>query len=155
MLIDISVAFLQVNGEGPFGCLVVLVIIIVIAVALDIESKKKRKALQEARKAYEESLSRLKSDPANPNLRQRTLQLGRAYSNLTRNRKGVTLFDEVALMNDINAACAGASSVQTGPLNSTALSIEERLSRLSELKAKGLIDDDEYRNRRQQVINEV
>jgi uncharacterized membrane protein len=158
MVNDVSIAILQ-NSGGDAGalacCIVPLILIVVVIIAVVVDSNKKQKAILEARQAYDHSLSKLKSDPANPNLRQQTLQLGRVYSNLTRNRRGVTVFDEVALMNDINAACAGASSVQTGPLNSNAPPVEERLSRLADLKAKGLIDDEEYRVRRQQIINEV
>ncbi|HKP45447.1 MAG TPA: SHOCT domain-containing protein [Pyrinomonadaceae bacterium] len=158
MVNDVPIAILQ-NSGGDAGalacCIVPLILIVVVIIAVVVDSNKKQKAILEAHRAYQDSLSRLKSDPANPNLRQQTLQLGRVYSNLTRNRRGVTVFDEVALMNDINAACAGASSAQTGPLNSSTPSIEERLSRLSDLRARGLIDDEEYRLRRQQIINEV
>ena len=68
-----------------------------------------QKAKTKARKAYQASLTLLKTDPRNADLRQQTLALGRAYSNLMRDKKGRTVFDEVALMNDINAACSGAS----------------------------------------------
>jgi hypothetical protein len=86
-------------------CAIVLVLIVGIGVAVAIYEAKAR---DRARIAYQDALARLKRDPANPDLREETLYLGRAYSNLTRSRKGVTLFDEVALSNDINAACAGA-----------------------------------------------
>ena len=72
------------------------------------------KALQKAKQDYHDSLANLSRDPTNAALRKTTLSLGRAYSDLTRKRKGVTLFDEVALMNDIGAACGG-SPVSSGP----------------------------------------
>ena len=56
----------------------------------------KDRAIERARQAYHRSLSELKQEPANPDLKQRTLTLGRAYSSLTRDSKGRTLFDEVA-----------------------------------------------------------
>ena|SRR5437868_5709572 len=113
------------------------------------------KALDQAKGAYQDSLSRLKSDPANADLRQKTLQLGRIYSNLTRDKKGVTLFDEVALMNDINAACTGAAKKTMLNKSSNERTIEERLTKLSELRSKGLINEQEYATTRQRIIDEV
>lgn len=112
------------------------------------------KALDKARQDYQDSLSILKADSANTDLRQRTLHLGRMYSNLTRNKTGVTLFDEVALMNDINAAGAGMASV----LNrkpTTEKTIEERLATLSELRAKELISEQEYSAKKQKILEEI
>jgi len=142
------------SGSGcGIGFLIVLGIIIAVLVS---ESNKKAKALREAREAYYRSLDRLKSDPTNPGQRQGTLRLGRAYSNLTRNKRGVTLFDEVALMNDISAACAGATTVSHEQSRTTNIpSIEERLAILSELRSKGLIDQQEYNLRRERILDEV
>ena len=56
-------------------------------------------------KAYQSDLAQLKESPANADLRQSALALGRAYVNRMRHYKGRTTFDEVALMNDINVAC--------------------------------------------------
>ena len=78
--------------------------------AVGVSSNKKLRELREAKASYQASLAKLKSNPTNPDLKQRT-QLGRIYSNLTRRKRGVTIFDEVALMNDINAACAGATLI--------------------------------------------
>ena len=136
------------------GVIIILVLVIVASVA---SANSKAKAQAQAKASYEHSLTELKSDPGNADLRQRTLQLGRGYSSLTRNKKGVTVFDEVALMNDINAACAGASSVSNPEpaAPSPKGSIEERLSRLAELKVQGLIDEDEYKVRRQRILDEI
>ncbi len=57
-------------------------------------------AINAAREAYLKSLEELKGDPANASLKQRTLALGRSCSNLTRDQKGQTPFDEVALITD-------------------------------------------------------
>lgn len=108
------------------------------------QQKQMRAALQ----AYQACLARLKAEPNNPELRQQTLQLGRVYSNLTRDKKGVTVYDEVALKNDIDAACAGAVSVQ-------ARSVEERLTGLKQLYAAGHVTDDEYQRRRQSILDDV
>lgn len=77
----------------------------------------KEKDIAVAKKAYLESLSALKRAPANANIKQRTLALGRAYAKLTRGKKGHAVFDEAALMKDINAACNAAS--EDGQADST------------------------------------
>jgi len=142
--------------EG-FACIgVVIAVIVVVMLIVNHDKKLAAEALERARQHYQRSLSRLKSDPANADLRQSTLGLGRAYSNLTRNKKGVTVFDEVALMNDINAACAGAAvlNLPTKP-TTNAHSIEDRLMKLSDLRSKGLIDEREYNASRQRILDEV
>ena len=114
------------------------------------------RAQEEAKAAYEQSLIKLKSNPASADLRQRTLQLGRAYSSLTRSTQGVTVFDEVALMNDINAACGGvALSANSEPAAPPKASIEERLAKLGELRVQGLIEEEEYSARRSKILDEV
>lgn len=115
------------------------------------------RAKEAARLAYVESLSKLKEAPTNADLKQRTLQLGREYSNLTRDKKGNTLFDEVALMNDINAACAAASVVATANARteSSVATVEERLQTLVNLKTKGLIDIAEYEKRRSEILGTI
>lgn len=144
------------DQETPAGGFVCLGIVIIIIIALVVSSNQKNAALAQARTAYQGSLSRLKSNPTNADLRQSTLALGRVYSNLTRKKRGVTLFDEVALMNDINAACAGATFVSHNNARASATpSIEERLARLAELRSKDLIDEQEYSARRQKIIDEV
>jgi hypothetical protein len=45
-----------------------------------------------ARKRYRDALNRLKENPTNADLKRQTLALGRAYSNLTRDKKGNALF---------------------------------------------------------------
>src|SRR5687767_4985826 len=71
--------------------------------------KEKREHLAATQAAYEHNLARLKEDPTNPELKRRTVTLGRAYSSLTRNKQGVAAYDEVALSNDISLACAAVS----------------------------------------------
>jgi len=127
-------------------------------------------ARSQAKTVYQASLKQLSQDPTNPELRQKTLELGRRYSNLTRNNKGVSLFDEVALMNDINAACGGTTAIAkpgspskatakpgnfTRPTVNVEMSLQDRLMRLSQLKEQGLVNDEEYQAERQQLLNEV
>ena len=151
--------FFQANsGDAGSGCCMGIVILaVVVIVASVISSNSKAKMQAQARVSYQRSLTVLKSDPANADQRLQTLQLGRNYSNLTRNKKGVTVFDEVALMNDINATCAGATpppGVEV-PTPTSKGSIEERLSRLAELKVQGLIDEEEYKVKRQSILDEI
>lgn len=146
------------SDSSGLGCCAVIIIILVLVIVASVASaNSKAKTQAQAKASYEHSLTELKTDPGNADLRQRTLQLGRSYSNLTRNKKGVTVFDEVALMNDINAACAGAASLPSVelPTPSSKGSIEDRLSRLAELKVQGLIDEEEYKLRRQRILDEI
>jgi hypothetical protein len=146
----------QSSDPGAAVCAVGFILLLVlIAVAVSKESNRRAQALANAKDAYQNSLNRLKENPTNADLRQATLQLGRSYSNLTRNKKGVTIFDEVALMNDINAACAGATNIFENKLAKPDQTIELRLAKLAGLKAKGLIDDDEYAARRERILDEV
>jgi hypothetical protein len=98
-------------------------IFVIVVVAVIVSANAQQKQVTAAFKAYQESLERLRAEPNSSGLRQRVLELGRVYSNLTRDRKGVTVYDEVALKNDIDAACAGAVSIQNR-------SIEDRLAKL-------------------------
>lgn len=119
----------------------------------------KKNAIENARQAYQASLAELTVDPTNAQKRQATLALGRAYSNLARDQKGVTIFDEMALMNDINAVCGGtttlarlSSSSESSP---TDMSIESRLAQLRTLMERNLISSAEYETKRQQLLNEI
>lgn len=136
------------------GCVLFLVLMVLVVIGVSNAAKAAQQAKEKARGAYQESLAKLKLDPSNPNLRQETLRLGREYSNLTRDQKGVTVFDEVALSNDINAACAGAA-VPRQPIAPAAGSVEERLQKLSSLKAQGLVSEAEYEESRRRILSEV
>ncbi|HXH38775.1 MAG TPA: SHOCT domain-containing protein [Thermoanaerobaculia bacterium] len=130
--------------------------IVAIVVSNENASAKARDAVMKARSIYHASLAQLKATPGSADLRQETLRLGRVYSNLTRNKKGVTVFDEVALMNDINAAAGGAQPNREGlPSGSAHLQIEERLRNLAALKSQGLLDEHEYAARREKILDEV
>ena len=108
--------------------------------------------LKAARAAYDASLAELKLRPADPDLRARTLALGRAYSNLTRSQRGVTVYDEVALANDIGAACAGAAPAGTPPTPAPA---EARLAQLTDLHGRGLVTDEEHRAQRARILADL
>jgi hypothetical protein len=114
-------------------------------------AREKKAHLAATKAAYERHLARLKEDPTNPELKQRTLALGRTYSNLTRNRKGVAVYDEGALSNDINSACAAAIP-PSSPLPS---SPEERLAKLTDLRSRGVVNEEEYQAQRRRILNEL
>ena len=136
----------------------VVVVVIVVGIALWI-GYMNAQALAKAKAAYHGALHALTKDPANAALKQQTLALGRAYANLTRNKKGVAMFDEVAMGNDINAACAAA--MHTAPRAAAKLvriaqsDVEERLATLQNLQAKGMISDAEFHERRNAILSSI
>ncbi|HEY0023225.1 MAG TPA: SHOCT domain-containing protein [Longimicrobium sp.] len=135
------------------GFFIFFLIVIFIIVAI-VSANGKAAALEAARQAYQNSLTKLKNQPTNADLKQQTLALGRAYSNLTRDSKGVTMFDEVALSNDISAACAGATArlVASPDVRDTP---EGRLEKLAALRTRGLVDDQEYQTERRRILGEI
>jgi hypothetical protein len=142
--------------DNDAGCIIFALMAIALFVGLAIlaaQNSGRANALREAQEAYQSSLTALKASPTNADLKGTTLQKGRIYSNLTRNNKGVTMYDEVALMNDINAACAGAGASQ--PATNNDRSIDERLARLQQLRERELISAQEYEQRRAEIIKEV
>lgn len=148
------VDFNPTNRGEIVGVLVVLVIIFGIGAWI---AHSKAAALEKAKKDYHNSLQALTQDPANAPLKQQTLALGRVYANLTRNKKGVAMYDEVAMGNDINAACAGAMYAQAAPVSARAAvsGVEERLASLQNLQAKGLISDAEFHERRNAILSSI
>ena len=152
-----ALLFYWQTGEDSTGmvcCGGVILFVVVIVIVVVKASKETTKQLNAARDAYFDALKRLKANPTSADLRESTLQLGRTYSNLTRNKSGVTVYDEVALSNDINAACAGAATLVDNKLTQSQ-TIESRLQKLAELKSKGLIDEQEYTARREKILDEV
>lgn len=146
----------QSGGDptGLFCCGGIILFLVVIVIVVIQDNNAKTKRLTQARDAYFDALRKLKANPTNADMRERTLHLGRTYSNLTRNSRGVTIYDEVALSNDINAACAGATTV-VGNRPVQSQTIEARLQKLADLKSKGLIDEQEYTARRAKILDEV
>ena len=129
--------------------LIVVVIAIIIYYFMDLA---RRRAQKKPKEAYLACLSYLKQDPNNPDLRERTLEWGRAYSNLMRDSHGRTIFDEVALMNDINAACARATVGRndvgmvkvTNPTAVSGQSVAQEIEKLGSLLIAGVITGEEF-----------
>jgi hypothetical protein len=147
------------------GCFSLIIVIVLVGIGIGIVvTSSQRKALEAARLAYQSSLQQLTTDPSNTPLRQHTLQLGRKYAELARkaagSSKSVTLFDEVALLNDINAACGAAavsSSAQPAPTGASSIpsSIEDRLARLNSLRAQGLITEEDFNIKKASLLREI
>lgn len=121
------------------------------------ETEKRRQVLQTAQNNYLNELTKLKSNPNNPEIKQQALLKGREYSALTRKYQGlgklVTIFDEVTLMNDISAACTSNSSIINSASNLQ--TSEERLANLLNLKTKNLISEEEYQVKKQKILEEI
>jgi hypothetical protein len=117
---------------------------------------KYRESLSEAEGNYRRMLEILRSNPNDPALREKALGWGRRFAELTRQPigSGVTIYDEVALSNDINAACAGANRAN-GSAELRESSLEDRLERLKGLLDKGLISSDEYSEKRKRLLDEI
>jgi hypothetical protein len=109
--------------------------------------------LADARNAYQGALAELKTSPANPTLRQTALEAGRRYASVTRENRGATVFDEVALKNDLDAVTAGAVAAPSAP--APVASVADRLRQLDDLRQQGLVTDDEYRARRAKILEGV
>ena len=98
-----------------------LFVVLVLGIVVAFQSYKRhladeaRRTLEAAKVAYQRSLGDLRSDPTNTQLREQTLRLGRHYSNLGRNSQGETIFDEMAIMNDIGAAVGSAATLVPPP----------------------------------------
>lgn len=106
-----------------------------------------------ARAAYDESLAQLRGDPTNATLRQQALEYGRAW--VAKGKRGhVYAVDELSLANEINAACAGATTAPP-PHPEHHASIEDRLHQLDALKARGTISDTEYTESRNRILGEM
>lgn len=121
-----------------------VIAVIVVVLIGNAEGKK----LLQAKQAYFSSLENLKKAPRNADLRQKTLELGRIYSNLTRDSKGVTMYDEMALMNDIGAACAAATEVPS-------ISTQDRINTLISLREQGIIDEEEFKDRKKAILDSI
>jgi hypothetical protein len=135
-----------------FLCPAIIVIVVIACIFTAIHSGNNRAA---AKTAYQRSLALLRDDPDNAALRQRTLELGRAYSELTRKNDGVITFDEVALRNDIDAACAGAGTTAEPEQHADGQSAHERLANLDQLRQSGMITDAEYSEQRKRILDSI
>lgn len=112
----------------------------------------KRRARERAQAAYMAALDRLRRKPSNVAMRTEALDLGRRFAALCRDQGCPTIFDEVALLNDMNAACGGTA---VAPDAQPRKSPEERLRSLQRLLSSGLIDEADFAARKREILNEV
>lgn len=140
-------------------CITFLGVILLIGFLIILNSNDKRKRIKKAAENYQKSLEALNRSPMDSKLRQQTLALGREYARVARKQKKETLFDEVALMNDLNAVGVATTTIDTSGENrvnkDNGKNIEQRLNALEDLKGKGLISADEYAERRAGILNEL
>jgi hypothetical protein len=133
-------------GEYTFILLIVAGVVI-----WWLSARGRKSMLSEAKRAYRDALDRLKQTPTDPDRREQALELGREYAKLTRNLKGVATFDEMALKNDIDAACAGAvefAAVQAGKPASPAAEIRK----LTGLLDEGILTPEEWQSAKAQLV---
>jgi hypothetical protein len=110
------------------------------------------KAKNTKKKAYLKALQDLRKHPNDPDLRDKVLMLGRRCFGQIIYPDSHARFDEVALMNDINAACARATIGEdkvlkveiTNPQALSSKSIAQQIEELKELHARGVITSEEF-----------
>lgn len=154
-------------------CVVIPIIAIVAILWVSTSRRKAREqALYEAKYAYETALKKLRENPTNADRRQQALNTGRHYASLSRESRGTTIFDEMALKNDLDAATANASSVAIAttvaptpapvpvpvpaPVSTPAQDAPEaRLQKLASLKNQGLITEEEYAAQRAKILENI
>lgn len=98
---------------------------------------------------YRAALDALKLNPADAEMREKALGWGRHYASLTHTRApgmGGTVYDEVSIANDITAATASGT---------VGGNVEERLARLDDLMARGVLKVDEYERQRAALVAQL
>jgi high-affinity K+ transport system ATPase subunit B len=139
--------------------LAVLFFTALVAVSLwmlsEAQARERADALRKASEAYQAALAKFKAQPTDASLRQTALEAGRAYSAVVRESKRVTIFDEIALKNDLDAAGAGASVAPAASSPTQPSSVSGRLKVLSQLKLEGLISEDEFNDRKGKILSEI
>ena len=113
--------------------------------------KGKKIRLNEAHRAYREALEQLKQRPTDPDRRQQALRLGRAYADITRESKNATVYDEMAIKNDIDAVCAGAAEVAAARAGGPASAAAE-IRKLTELLEEGILTPEEWQSAKRQIV---
>jgi len=138
-------------------CVGVIFLVIIVLVFAAIRSSDREKAIQTAKENYENALAELRANPTDPTLHEQALNIGRAYASATRENKAVTIFDETALANDIRAATANASQ-QVAPVQAVTTqttTLDERINALKKLKESGLISDEEFAQKRKEILDSI
>lgn len=143
-----------------FGAIVIIGSTILYIRTLLIQQKKSEDIILKGG-AYKRALAALSDDPTNHKLHEHALRLGREYSAATRDGKGVTLFDEAALANDIRAVTANATKTTPAPNVSTTTpqpyqtTLEDRIAALKKMKESGLLSDEEFEQKRKSILDSI
>ncbi len=149
--------------EVTFG-IFILGFVLIVWLALSDADKQERAAkalkdIEQKRESYKTALAQLRDDPTNPTLHEQALSLGRDYSAATRGNGSVTLFDETALANDIRAVTANATQIAPvgSPVATTATtaSLESRINALKKMKESGLLSDEEFEQKRKDILDSI
>ncbi len=80
----------------------------------------------------------------------RALKAGRAYYSALRSGT-LTIYDEQAITNDISAMRAEAITVIG---KQTSNSVLDKLEKLGQLKAQGILTEEEFNTQKQKILNE-
>lgn len=140
------------SGTG-ICVLVALIALIAVIYAIARTNDQKAQTINRAHATYQQALADLRANPGSTQIREGVLAYGRQYANIARQNGQRTIFDEMALANDL-ASIPVPVSVATATA-APATNAEERLRQLTRLRDQALISADEYEKRRQQIINEV
>lgn len=145
---------LQSKDGASLGTLVCLGIFVVAMLGwLAIQANAalhRRAAVRTAKRAYHEALATLAANPSSADAKQQALARGRVYGNLTRDTQGTIIFDEVALMHEINATTQRATQ-RVRPV----VTVDEQLRLLDQLRTEGSISEREYQESRTKILGDV
>lgn len=136
------------------GICIAVVVGLILWVASRSASEAARR-LQDAQETYRERLRLLRERPNDPDLKGKALEWGRYYADLTRQQKGVTLYDELAVANDIKEACTEAKNQKHAGASATPQPTQVQLDNLRAHFERGAITAQEYQSRRRKLLDEV
>ncbi len=129
-------AILIVGGTG----LLILFIILLIKTA---------KQGIRIRKEYQDALDALEKSPEDSSLRKNALEAGRKLAEFLRDSKtGVTVFDEIALQNDINMRLGKGTS-------SAPSSVSDKMISLKKMLDAGAITEEEFHQRKEKLLRDL
>ena len=139
------------NDAWPLILCIGIPALIIAVIIYDQEQRKKK--IAKAKKEYNDALDMLRKNTNNNELREYALACGRYYATLAANDKR-TMFDEVALMNDLNAIQATTAQPAPAPQENKG-DVKTRLANLESLYKEEIITKEEYETRRNQILSEV
>ena len=93
---------------GSFLLIIAAVVVAVTALAASAAAKRKNH-LAATWGAYQQALQQLRHNPGSSELRVQALAWGRSYYGLARKDGAPTIYDEMALANDLNASAGSAA----------------------------------------------